>query len=110
MAKRTYAEECAFIEQVNGHSYRHGPALSRTNARRRSLAHTLRSRIKTGFVPNMRVPCMFYVNSALQALLFEELEVRCAPKSGDRPPLPAHPHLLRSNTCSAATWAASCRR
>ena len=31
-------------------------------------------RIKTGFVPNMRVPCVFYVNDHLQALMFEELE------------------------------------
>jgi hypothetical protein len=27
-----------------------------------------------GFVPNMRVPCVFYVNDHLQALMFEELE------------------------------------
>jgi tRNA-splicing ligase RtcB len=27
-----------------------------------------------GFVPNMRVPCTFYVNEHLQQLLFEELE------------------------------------
>ncbi len=27
-----------------------------------------------GFVPNMRVPCMFYVNEHLQTLMFEELE------------------------------------
>ena len=31
-------------------------------------------RIKMGFVPNMRVPCTFYVNEHLQQLLFEELE------------------------------------
>ena len=31
-------------------------------------------RIKMGFVPNMRVPCVFYVNDHLQALMFEELE------------------------------------
>ena len=27
-----------------------------------------------GFVPNMRVPCTFYVNQHLQQLMFEELE------------------------------------
>ena len=27
-----------------------------------------------GFVPHMRVPCMFYVNDQLQQLLFDELE------------------------------------
>jgi tRNA-splicing ligase RtcB len=27
-----------------------------------------------GFVPNMRVPCTFYVNQHLQRLMFEELE------------------------------------
>jgi len=27
-----------------------------------------------GFVPNMRVPCTFYVNELLQKLMFEELE------------------------------------
>lgn len=27
-----------------------------------------------GFVPNMRVPCTFFVNQHLQQLLFEELE------------------------------------
>ena len=31
-------------------------------------------RIKMGFVPNMRVPCTFYVNQHLQQLMFEELE------------------------------------
>jgi tRNA-splicing ligase RtcB len=27
-----------------------------------------------GFVPNMRVPCTFYVNQHLHKLMFEELE------------------------------------
>ena len=31
-------------------------------------------RIKLGFVPNMRVPCTFYVNQHLQRLMFEELD------------------------------------
>lgn len=42
---------------------------------------TPRHSIKTGFVPNMRVPCMFYVNAHLQALMFEELEVRAQPRA-----------------------------
>lgn len=32
-------------------------------------------RINKGFVPNMRVPGVFYVNERLQDLLFEELHV-----------------------------------
>jgi len=71
--KRTYAEEAAFIEQLNGHSYR---------CVRAEAAHTCSvlgsqyacCRIKMGFVPNMRVPCTFYVNQHLQQLMFEELE------------------------------------
>ena len=35
---------------------------------------TCSRRIKLGFVPNMRVPCTFYVNQHLQTLMFEELE------------------------------------
>lgn len=42
-------------------------------ARRRSPPDRAR-RIKMGFVPNMRVPCTFFVNQHLQQLMFEELE------------------------------------
>lgn len=35
-------------------------------------------RIKPGFVPGMRVPGIFYVNSALESLVFDELRHHCA--------------------------------
>lgn len=34
-------------------------------------------RINPGFVPNMRVPGVVYVNERLQGLLFEELQAAC---------------------------------
>lgn len=34
--------------------------------------------IKQGFVPNMRVPGRFYVNAALESLVFDELKQQCA--------------------------------
>ncbi|CAF1316811.1 unnamed protein product [Rotaria magnacalcarata] len=49
---RTYDEELKFIERINNHSWR----------------------IKKGFVPNMNVEGVFYVNSHLEKLMFEELE------------------------------------
>lgn len=45
------AQERAFIEQVSNVQFT----------------------VKTGFVPNMRVPGTFYVNADLQQLLFDEL-------------------------------------
>ena len=52
---RTYDEEQAFLEQVAPCQWQ----------------------IKPGFVPGMRVPGTFYVNPALQSLLFGELEQYC---------------------------------
>ena len=52
MVVRTYEDELRFIERE-----------TRT-----------RFRVKPGFVPNMRVPGLFYVNSALEPLIFEELK------------------------------------
>ncbi len=49
---RTYADDRAFITQTGPCQYRIAP----------------------GFVPNMTVPGTFYVNDALKALVFEELE------------------------------------
>jgi tRNA-splicing ligase RtcB len=48
-------QERAFIEQLSPYHYR----------------------INQGFVPNMRVPGVFYVNDRLQGLLFEELQTFC---------------------------------
>ena len=50
--QRTYDEECAYIENRDPTSYV----------------------IKIGFVPNMRVPGIFYVNKFLAGLTFEELK------------------------------------
>ena len=49
---RTYDEEMRFLDQVTDCKWR----------------------IRPGFVPNMRVPGTFYVNAALQELVFSELE------------------------------------
>eukprot|EP01135_Chromosphaera_perkinsii_P008279 Nk52_evm1s1229 gene=Nk52_evmTU1s1229 len=49
---RTFEEECSFLEQENGHKYR----------------------IKKGFVPNMRVEGVFYVNDKLRDLVYGELQ------------------------------------
>jgi len=50
--QRTYDEECSYIENRDPTSYT----------------------IKVGFVPNMRVPGIFYVNKFLAGLTFEELK------------------------------------
>lgn len=50
--QRTYDEECSYIENRDPTSYV----------------------IKIGFVPNMRVPGIFYVNKFLAGLTFEELK------------------------------------
>jgi hypothetical protein len=48
----TPPQECSYIEQLTPYQYK----------------------INLGFVPNMRVPGMFYVNDRLKGLLFEELQ------------------------------------
>lgn len=55
---RTYQEELQYLEKINDYSWR----------------------IKKGFVPNMKVEGIFYVNSHLESLMFEELKNSC--KSG----------------------------
>jgi len=57
---RTYDEEMRFLEQLSDSKWR----------------------IRPGFVPNMRVPGTFYVNAALQELVFSELAQYC--KANDR--------------------------
>ena len=53
MAKmRTFKEESEYISKLTNEKYR----------------------VNEGFVPNMRVPGTFYVNAALQELVFSELE------------------------------------
>jgi len=59
MVVRTYDEERKFIERIDATSFR----------------------VNVGFVPGMRVPGTFYVNEALQPLIFEELQAHC--KRGD---------------------------
>ncbi|XP_064399423.1 RNA-splicing ligase RtcB homolog [Halichondria panicea] len=49
---RTYAEECSYLEKVSDCSYR----------------------IKKGFVPNMKVEGLFYVNDFLKNLMYDELK------------------------------------
>ncbi|CAF0804248.1 unnamed protein product [Brachionus calyciflorus] len=52
---RTYQEELEYLEQINPYSWR----------------------IKKGFVPNMKVEGVFYVNDHLKDLMFEELRNSC---------------------------------
>ena len=56
---RSYAEERRFLDQLTDSKWR----------------------IKPGFVPQMRVPGVFYVNAALQELVFSELEQFCKANS-----------------------------
>jgi len=49
---RSFKDELEYIEQISEHSYR----------------------IKKGFVPNMKVEGIFYVNKHLKKLMFDELE------------------------------------
>ena len=53
---RTYEEEMKFLSRNDATSWT----------------------IKPGFVPNMRVEGRFYVNSALEDLVFDELKQQCA--------------------------------
>ena len=52
---RTFDEEMKYLERLNDYSWK----------------------IKKGFVPNMNVEGIFYVNSHLQDLMFEELRNSC---------------------------------
>ncbi|MBZ3871156.1 tRNA-splicing ligase RtcB-like protein [Sciurus carolinensis] len=52
---RTYNDELQFLEKINKNCWR----------------------IKKGFVPNMQVEGVFYVNDALEKLMFEELRNAC---------------------------------
>lgn len=60
MVVRKYEEELQYIEKINDYSYR----------------------IKTGFVPNMNVEGIFYVNKNLERLMFDELKNSCQRSSG----------------------------
>lgn len=51
MAKRTFNEEMEYIKRETSAMYN----------------------VKEGFVPNMNVPCRFYVNDKLEKLMFDEL-------------------------------------
>jgi len=57
---RSYEEESTYIENVGPCKYK----------------------IKEGFVPNMKVPGVFYVNDSLKEACFEELEKFCTTGSG----------------------------
>ena len=50
--RRTYAQEMSYLERVSPTQWR----------------------VKAGFVPNMRVPGVFYVNKHLETLMFDELQ------------------------------------
>uniref|UniRef100_A0A8D0NZK9 3'-phosphate/5'-hydroxy nucleic acid ligase n=1 Tax=Sus scrofa TaxID=9823 RepID=A0A8D0NZK9_PIG len=52
---RSYNDELQFLEKINKNCWR----------------------IKKGFVPNMQVEGVFYVNDALEKLMFEELRNAC---------------------------------
>uniref|UniRef100_A0A914W1B1 Uncharacterized protein n=1 Tax=Plectus sambesii TaxID=2011161 RepID=A0A914W1B1_9BILA len=52
---RSFVEEKSYIERISDCKFR----------------------IKQGFVPNMKVEGRFYVNSALETLMFDELEHAC---------------------------------
>ncbi|CAN8001727.1 unnamed protein product [Ixodes hexagonus] len=57
MGVRSYNEELSYLEKMTPVSWR----------------------IKKGFVPNMKVEGIFYVNSLLEKLMFEELRNACRP-------------------------------
>lgn len=54
---RSYSEELQYIERINQTTWK----------------------IKKGFVPNMKVEGVFYVNDHLEKLMFEELQYACKP-------------------------------
>ena len=55
MLRRTYAQEMAYLTRLTPTQWM----------------------VKPGFVPNMRVPGVFYVNQRLETLLFDELSQYC---------------------------------
>jgi tRNA-splicing ligase RtcB len=57
MVVRSYEDECQYLERLSANSWR----------------------IKMGFQPNMRVEGIFFVNSPLEKLMFEELRNACRP-------------------------------
>jgi len=57
MVVRTYDDEMSYVERINDYSWR----------------------IKKGFQPNMNVEGVFYVNSRLEKLMFDELRNSCRP-------------------------------
>lgn len=64
---RTYEEECKYLRRLDANSFE----------------------IQMGFVPNMKVPGRFYVNSVLEAMMFEELKCAQSNSSGAGGFLPA---------------------
>ena len=66
-ADRKFEKDCEFLEKIDKVTYR----------------------IKTGFVPNMKVPGIFYVNDNLKPLLWEELQHSAQNVSGMGGFLPA---------------------
>ena len=83
MAKRSYNEECAYVDRLNDTSYR----------------------IREGFVPNMRVPGRFYVNDKLRPLMFDELRhhVNSAGVGGFLPAMKQVCTLTRAHTAHSLT-------
>ena len=57
MVVRSYDDECGYLERLSPNSWR----------------------IKKGFQPNMNVEGVFYVNSHLEKLMFDELRNACRP-------------------------------
>lgn len=57
MVVRKYEDELQYLERLNDNCWR----------------------IKIGFQPNMKVEGIFYVNSNLEKLMFEELRNACRP-------------------------------
>ena len=57
MVVRTYEDECGYLERVSENAWR----------------------IKKGFQPHMNVEGVFYVNSHLEKLMFDELRNACRP-------------------------------
>ena len=55
MLRRTFAQEMSYLERITPTQWR----------------------VKPGFVENMRVPGVFYVNERLEILMFDELQAFC---------------------------------
>ncbi len=67
-ARRSYVEEVRYLQRITPTKFE----------------------IKPGFVPNMRVPGYFYVNSVLEPMMFEEVR------------RPMHPDATECLHCSAS--------